>query len=230
MGYCRKRAECSDLHAGFDRFFFCFVRTDCPGKNDKGYAVHDGSHQAGGGHVNHGVLFDEHGGKNNKEHQHQGSGFDLPAVLQQRTDTQGDMHADCVIYMQAGQYIRRRVGTVHGLYQRCAEILPWEDLGPEIETVRIQTGYNKENCHSSQKIHSHFPAGGSVFDGNEYRDDTHIAEPGIIGENEVFTEWDPVIQRGVDDMIIGGNGRFQICEPGRVDKDIKAQEELLVVF
>lgn len=142
------------------------------------------------------------------------------------------MCADGIVYMDAGEQVGGRICGVKLLYQIHAEIVPRKDLRAQLVAVGVYGGDDQEQGHPCDQERAHSPAGFPVAKGNIKDGHRYVYKPEIIGDHKKLAERDVVIQRHMDDMVIGMDIDFflHIAEPGNINRGVEQQEKMFVIL
>ena len=93
------------------------------------------------------MLFQEHGGQNDKDRQQIRGILDLPVFLQGLAVPDGNTDSDRVEYVDARQHVRGRIGSVNMSYQVYEYILPFKCNRTQVQPVGENRAQEQEERH-----------------------------------------------------------------------------------
>ena len=113
--------------------------------------VHDGSQPEGGGHIEDGMLLDEHSGQYDGEGQDAGGYPDALLLPQRAAAHDGEMSAHGIVHMDAGPQVRGRVYLPQYGDSLREHIVPGHLVKPQVMAVGPQRGDDQEDRHAREQ-------------------------------------------------------------------------------
>lgn len=122
--------------------------------------------------------------------------------------------------MYAGKYVGTGVGLVQDRYNSGTEVFIRIHDGAEICPVGEQGADQQAQGHPRKEKDAEPVIVLAVCE-KEIRDGArHVHEPQEIRDNKIFVKRDPIVEGGVDHMVMAGDGLLQTDEPWQIDKAI----------
>ncbi len=167
------------------------------------------------------MLFQEHGGQNDKDRQQIRGILDLPVFLQGLAVPDGNTDSDRVEYVDARQHVRGRIGSVNMSYQVYEYILPFKCNRTQVQPVGENRAQEQEERHPGDQERTQAVKAPLVGEekisgrcGDKY-------EPQQIRYDEIFDKGDIVVNRGMNQKIMDIRPSFQINKPWHIDQAIQ---------
>lgn len=178
--------------------------------------VHTDTEQDSEHHIDAGMLFEEYSGQDDGHVQDTGTS-DCPFfILELRRVYDRHVCGDGVEHMYARKNIGGCICPVQETYHLDEDIIPVKFQRAEQMSVGIDRRYDQEQrharvqeCNIAEEI---VPV--SEEEPQEYGCNVH--EPEKVRDDKIFTEWNVIIQRKMDDMVGLTGAAFQPEEPDQI--------------
>ncbi len=192
--------------------------------------VHDGSQPEGGGHIEDGMLLDEHSGQYNGEGQDAGGYPDALLLPQRAAAHDGEMSAHGIVHMDAGPQVRGRVYLPQYGDSLREHIVPGHLVKPQVMAVGPQRGDDQEDRHPCEQKSAAAVIFLFILKEEEDHYQRHIGEPQKVRDDERLTEGDVIVHAHMDDRVVSSVAALQPREPCQIDDHVDCQGNCMPVF
>ena len=192
--------------------------------------VHDGSQPEGGGHIEDGMLLDEHSGQYDGEGQDAGGYPDALLLPQRAAVHDGEMSAHGIVHMDAGPQVRGRVYLPQYGDSLREHIVPGHLVKPQVMAVGPQRGDDQEDRHAREQKGAAAVIFLFILKEEEDHYQRHIGEPQKVRDDERLTEGDIIVHAHMDDRVVSSVAALQPREPCQIDDHVDCQGNSMPVF
>ncbi len=180
--------------------------------------------------IQHGMLFQKHGGQTDCNHDDKRKDANPSVVFQAFTVHDADMYAQGIVYMDARKHVGRGVAVMDHLYQIAENIFMRIHFHPQICPIWIN-GADEHTDRHTDKQKSTESVIILLIREEEIKDCTgNINKPDHIRNDKIFRKRDHVIQRHMHDLIMICDHTFQPEEIWQIQKDISADPDMSIFF
>lgn len=193
-------------------------------------AVHHIGEQERSNDVEYRVLFQEHGRQDDTSHQCKGQETHGPVVFEPAALCDGQVHCDRVVYVDAREQVRRRVRRPEPFAERGKYVVVREVLRAQVMSVRVDRRDDQENGHPREQECAQLVVIRPVMPCGVDDSPSDVGKPQQIRDDEVFTEWDVIIQRHMHNVEMRCDRLLHVPEPDQIDQKVRQDVQVLIFF